>query len=242
MATFGATLLDQRWLVPRMAIQARSAHAQIKNIPLASSRPSMRPTQRHFDVSSVFLCGLGVLCGLKLGTEMRECVFKVSLGWDSALHVSEGQMSNMYGSPGDHDPRSEAWGQRERVVAGEVKGPAIALMIAAGLSILTALYLFGVALKGALDPDLSATVEDEQDAAISFAFTLVTSCFFSAVASFVLFGAIQMFRLKNHRLAQVASIVAMIPCISPCCVLSLPFGLWSILVLNKTDVRRAFKS
>ena len=33
----------------------------------------------------------------------------------------------------------------------------------------------------------------------------------------------------------------MVPCISPCCLLGLPFGIWALSVLNKPHVQAAFK-
>jgi hypothetical protein len=32
----------------------------------------------------------------------------------------------------------------------------------------------------------------------------------------------------------------MIPCISPCCLLGLPIGIWALVVLLKPEVKAAF--
>ena len=47
-------------------------------------------------------------------------------------------------------------------------------------------------------------------------------------------------RLEGYGLAMTASIFAMIPCVGPCCLLGLPFGIWSVTVLNRRDVKAAF--
>lgn len=61
-----------------------------------------------------------------------------------------------------------------------------------------------------------------------------------AMAAVVLLGAIKMKKLENHGLAMAASILAMIPCLSPCCLLGLPIGIWALVVLLKPEVKSAF--
>jgi hypothetical protein len=62
-----------------------------------------------------------------------------------------------------------------------------------------------------------------------------------AVSGLILFGALKMKRLESHGLAMAASIVSMVPCISPCCLLGLPFGIWALTVLMKPEVKDAFQ-
>ena len=61
-----------------------------------------------------------------------------------------------------------------------------------------------------------------------------------AVAAFIIFAALKMRELKQWELCLAASIVAMIPCISPCCILGLPIGIWAIVVLLRPEVKEAF--
>lgn len=56
----------------------------------------------------------------------------------------------------------------------------------------------------------------------------------------VVFGAIRMKQLKNYNLAIAASILAMLPC-SACCILGLPVGIWSLVVLCNRDIHAAFQ-
>ena len=60
------------------------------------------------------------------------------------------------------------------------------------------------------------------------------------IAAFVIYAALKMKELSQWSLALVASILALIPCISPCCVVGLPIGIWSLIVLTKPEVRSAF--
>ena len=48
--------------------------------------------------------------------------------------------------------------------------------------------------------------------------------------------------LEKRTMAVVASIVAMIPCIGPCCLIGIPIGIWSLVVLMKPEVQQAFVS
>lgn len=56
----------------------------------------------------------------------------------------------------------------------------------------------------------------------------------------IIAGSIQMLRRRGYGLAMTASVVAMLPC-SPSCILGLPFGIWSLVVLNRPEVRDAFR-
>ncbi len=57
-----------------------------------------------------------------------------------------------------------------------------------------------------------------------------------------IWGAWKMQRLESYGLAMAASVLMMLPWTSACCVLGLPFGVWSVTVLSQTEVREAFRS
>lgn len=54
----------------------------------------------------------------------------------------------------------------------------------------------------------------------------------------MLIGGIKMRRLKSYGLAMTASILAVIPGVS--CIVGLPFGIWSLVVLLRPEVKAAF--
>jgi hypothetical protein len=60
------------------------------------------------------------------------------------------------------------------------------------------------------------------------------------VCLLILFGALRMQKLTNYGLALTAAIVAMVPCISPCCLIGLPIGIWALVVLGKPEVKSQF--
>jgi hypothetical protein len=58
----------------------------------------------------------------------------------------------------------------------------------------------------------------------------------------IAFGGLQMTKFRMYGLAIAASIIAMIPCFSCCCCLiGLPVGIWSLVVLSRPEVRAAFR-
>jgi hypothetical protein len=61
------------------------------------------------------------------------------------------------------------------------------------------------------------------------------------VAGFIIFISFKMKEAQEWPLAIAASILAMIPCISPCCIVGLPIGIWCLVVLNKPEVKAAFR-
>lgn len=61
------------------------------------------------------------------------------------------------------------------------------------------------------------------------------------VAAFIIFASLKMRELRQYELSIAASIIAMIPCISPCCILGLPIGIWCLVVLLRPEIKAAFK-
>src|SRR5262249_424569 len=53
-------------------------------------------------------------------------------------------------------------------------------------------------------------------------------------------GALKMKKLESFGFAMAASIIAMIPCVSPCCLLGIRIGIWALVVLSKPEVKGAF--
>jgi hypothetical protein len=126
-----------------------------------------------------------------------------------------------------------------------VKGPAIALIITASLGIacygfsgLFTLFTGGAMFHHEMPPDIPpqmrAFIEGMQGPLGG-----VINLVIAMLNGFVLFGAIKLLRLRNHSVATVASVVAMLPC-QCCCLFGLPFGIWALVVLNKPEVKSQF--
>jgi hypothetical protein len=125
-----------------------------------------------------------------------------------------------------------------------VAGPAIALMVTAGLGITLGLLGLVLTLAGmatapampGLDPEFVRYFRMFAYGPIGISIKILGI----AVSVFILFGALRMQKLSGHGLAMAAAIISMIPCFSPCCVLGLPFGIWALIVLSKPEVKSQF--
>jgi hypothetical protein len=71
---------------------------------------------------------------------------------------------------------------------------------------------------------------------------LVSSVVGLAISGFVGYAGWQMRQMNGWGLSMAGAILAMIPCLSPCCLLGLPIGIWAILVLIDEEVKQAFGS
>jgi len=136
--------------------------------------------------------------------------------------------------PAASDARAKALSQ--------VSGPAIALLITAILGIAMNVLALGFNFVGrgfmpmyGMNPDFTRMLQmlNGPWGSLRFLFPV-------AIGVLVLVGALKMQKLASHGLATTAAILAMIPCLSPCCLLGLPFGIWALVVLNKPEVRAQF--
>jgi GYF domain 2 len=122
--------------------------------------------------------------------------------------------------------------------AEQVNGPAIGLVVVAILGAFgQAASLIARAIGFSF---MAASQKQPWPAALAGPIGIADGLICILMAAVVLFGAIKMKRLENHGLAMAASILAMIPCLSPCCLLGLPIGIWALVVLLKPEVKSAF--
>jgi hypothetical protein len=141
-------------------------------------------------------------------------------------------------------PTTAASGGRDAALQ-LVKGPVIGLkvtaitglvLVAAGL-VMNVLTLSGFQIfpQQIYDPQMQKLFSS-----LGGGLGIVQSIIGGVVGVIVLIGAAKMQKLESYQFALTASIVAMLPCISPCCVLGLPFGIWALVVLNKPEVKSQF--
>jgi hypothetical protein len=123
----------------------------------------------------------------------------------------------------------------------EVSGPAIGLLITAIFGGLFAfLGLLGNLLGFSLGTMMAESAEEEIAQWVSGGFGITSSAVGLLVAGFILYASLEMKKLSQWGLAVGASVVAMIPCVSPCCLIGLPVGIWSLVVLTKPHIKAAF--
>ncbi len=123
----------------------------------------------------------------------------------------------------------------------QVSGPSVGLLITGILG--GALSLIGLMLNlvetGIESVKAHRYIEGYADFAAGAAG--VACCFVGLlVAGFIIYASLKMKELTQWSLCIAASIIAMIPCISPCCLVGLPIGIWCLVVLTKPEVRASF--
>jgi Protein kinase domain len=124
------------------------------------------------------------------------------------------------------DLKSET--QQHSDVGAKLRIPAIGLLVTAGLNLLIGAILFLVSIGVMVSP--------HPPAAAVKPFFLLVLCTPSVL---VLFGALQMLKVRSYGFAIAACVLAMV---SPACLLGVPFAIWALIVLCQRDVREAFEA
>jgi DNA-directed RNA polymerase subunit RPC12/RpoP len=149
---------------------------------------------------------------------------------------------NPYQAPmqyGAAPPQPSGWSAQ--YAAGRVSGPAIGLIVTGAIGLpfqilAVVLQLWGVgfeAMQGGGAPQGMMMLHG--------GINMISSVVGILVGVVIIIGAVKMKNLDNYGFAMTSAIVAMIPCLSPCCILGLPFGIWALVVLSDVQVKGAFR-
>jgi hypothetical protein len=130
-----------------------------------------------------------------------------------------------------------------------VRGPAISLIV---LGVVGAVaYLASFAVDPIVAALLQALERPEREVRQSVQFLHPFGWGFDIAqivvgligSAFIIYAGVQMKNLRKHTLAMVASVLVMVPfCSSCCCIIGIPIGIWSLVVLSKSEVKEAFTS
>lgn len=154
---------------------------------------------------------------------------------------TQGEPFYQGGPPGATSYGQQAMAIGSEVAAARVSGPATALLVTGIVGLV--LQLLGV-LGNLLQVGVGAAgnrpdaIEQVASGTVGLGMGVVAI----GLSILVIVGASRMKNLENYGLSMTAAIVAMIPCIGPCCLIGLPFGIWALIVLNDPRVRDAFRS
>jgi hypothetical protein len=128
--------------------------------------------------------------------------------------------------------------------AAQVSGPSIGLLVTGIIGgVFSVIGLFMSFLGTSLSSIMADRFEgfDERYAELYEGAAGIASSFIGIlVAALIIYAALKMKELNQYGLCMAASILAMIPCISPCCIIGLPIGIWCLIVLTKPEVKAAF--
>ena len=56
----------------------------------------------------------------------------------------------------------------------------------------------------------------------------------------IIYGAVKMMKAQSFKIARVAAVLAVIPLTSCCFVVSIPVGIWALIVLGRSETRAIF--
>jgi hypothetical protein len=132
---------------------------------------------------------------------------------------------------------------------GRVQGPATGLIVTAILGFLAqgaglVMNIVGVgAGAGAVPPNVPPEQAEmfKMMNSVSGGVGIVAGIIGLAVGVVILMGALKMKSLTSYGFAMASAILAMVPCVSPCCLVGLPIGIWAVVVLNDPSVKSAFR-
>jgi hypothetical protein len=132
----------------------------------------------------------------------------------------------------DDFPRRRRRGLSREFALSRVSGPAGGLIAVAVIGLILAV------LNMAAGGFNMANAPPGQEGLASLG--IFEGIFKIVISMLVLNGAQKMKRLESYGFAKAMAIIAMIPVISPCCILGLVFGIQALNALNEPEVKAAF--
>lgn len=129
--------------------------------------------------------------------------------------------------------------------AQAVQGPAMGLMITGVIGLLLGalgllMNVLGLGMQGMSNLGGGSGPADQYMQYMSGGMGIVSAIIGLGISGFIVWASMQMKQLRNWNMSVAASIVAMIPCIGPCCLIGIPIGIWSLMTLMKPEVKSAF--
>jgi hypothetical protein len=133
-----------------------------------------------------------------------------------------------------------------------VKGPAIGLKVTAILNIILAAWsLVRMAIFPPRMEQFNSSLQQLNNPQLEQLFQkwmhmtygplgAVDSLLGLGLSVLILIGAARMQSLRSYEFALTAAILAMVPCLTPCCLIGLPFGIWAVVVLSRAGVKSQF--
>lgn len=116
--------------------------------------------------------------------------------------------------------------------------PGLLLMIAMGIGI--AFQLLSLVLN-AVGAGVGAASGGDVASLMSGVVGVIINIVGLCVGGFVIFGLMKYRKGESFTLSLIAVVLAMVPCVSPCCWFGLPLGIWALMVMMNDDVKSQFK-
>jgi hypothetical protein len=148
-------------------------------------------------------------------------------------------MSSEFGSTNPYDsPTLAAYAQpiQREQAPGSVLAAGMALIVVAGLGLALSVFNFAMSFGAAhVDPSAPEMMRQIQQGAVGPMATAIQGGF-ALLNLFIIVCGVQMMKLQSWGMAVTGSVLAMLNIGSCCCVVGLPIGIWSLMVLMSPDV------
>jgi hypothetical protein len=127
-----------------------------------------------------------------------------------------------------------------------VNGPGIGLIVTGALNVLLGLLrivfsLAGVGMGAFGGPGLGNDEMTRMIMGLAGTAGAILGVLGVVCGGLTLFSGVKLRQLQSYGLCMTGSILAMIPCTSPCCLIGLPVGIWTLVVMSKPEVKSQFR-
>lgn len=120
--------------------------------------------------------------------------------------------------------------------AQTVSAPAIGLLVAGGVSVAGS-FIWVIMLLSA--GTIIFASEDGKDALIGVAFWIPLALLRVVLDGVTIYGGLQMRNLRSWNWSMASAVAACIPC-TMCCIVTLPLGIWALVILLRDETKAAF--
>ena len=134
--------------------------------------------------------------------------------------------------------------QIEQNVPRSLRGPAIGLISSGVINIIwTSIWIFSNSVGFLKEENRNFTTDGQRIAGTTgYVLGSMFLVLGLALAPMIIYAALQMLKGEKYRLAKTAAILSIIPCTSCCFLVSIPFGIWTLVVLADPQVKAFFQS
>ncbi len=132
--------------------------------------------------------------------------------------------------------------------AAKLKVPAILLIVFGSIGAL--LSVVSIVFSAIMTPERMQKMMQEMvpnappnafaGAGGSTAINIASGVLFLLLNVFLIFGSVQAMRVRTYPVAFAAAIAGMVNVGNCCCLLTLPIGIWLLVILLQPDVKKAF--
>jgi len=124
----------------------------------------------------------------------------------------------------------------------KIEAPAIGLVVGAGLGLVVSVGSMGVHALGVLGVPLVRGADERAFVFLSTVWGVGISLVWIVLCAFVVWAGLGLRSLRSYPLGLAAAVISVLPCMAPCCPISIPFGIWALIVMHAPDVRAQFRA